>query len=143
MMWLLILISVSMSPPFRLPPVRRVELIVSSIGKDGCPYHKIQDAIDSASDGDMISVESGIYPESLNLSKRLTLRGLNTGRGKPQLVNNSSIIVVSANRSIVDVFNISGSREAGIWLLSWGNTILGNDFSRNLLGIEVQFGENM
>lgn len=109
----------------------------------GCPYKSIQDAVNAASDGDMISVESGTYSESVNLSKRLTLRGVDTGRGKPVIVNNSSVIILSANRSVVDGFVVSGSKEAGIHVLSWENTILGNDIRNNHLGIDIQSGGNI
>jgi parallel beta-helix repeat protein len=123
--------------------IASAECEIINVCQDGCPYHKIQEAIDAANEGDMISIESGIYPESLNLSKRLTLRGLNTGGGKPALVNNSSIIIVSANRSIVDGFNISGSKEAGIKIISMENTLLGNDIRQNSLGIDVLSGGNI
>lgn len=133
----------------RLPVLALIVFIASAkaevidVCQDGCPYQKIQDAIDAASDGDMISVESGVYYESINLSKRLTVRGLGTGEGLPALVNNSSVVIISANRTIVDGFNISGSKEAGIKVLSWGNTLLGNDLRQNYLGIEVLSGENI
>jgi parallel beta-helix repeat protein len=116
---------------------------IVNVCQDGCHHHSIQEAVDAASEGDMISVESGIYPEAVNLSKRLTLRGVDTGGGKPLIVNNSSIITLSANRSVVDGFSISGSKEAGIKVHSWGNTLLGNDLHQNSMGIDVQSGENI
>ncbi len=39
-------------------------------------YSGIQEAIDAASPGDLIVVDGGIYRENVNVTKRLTLRGL-------------------------------------------------------------------
>jgi parallel beta-helix repeat protein len=47
------------------------------------PGESIQDAIDGASPGDVIEVQSGRYYENLNVDKMLTLRGVDTGGGKP------------------------------------------------------------
>ena len=47
------------------------------------PGEKIQDAIDGASPGDLIEVQSGRYQENLNVDKMLTLLGVDTGGGRP------------------------------------------------------------
>jgi len=43
----------------------------------------LQAAIEKASPGDVLEVESGIYRENLNITKQLTLRGVDTGGGMP------------------------------------------------------------
>jgi len=47
------------------------------------PGESIQAAIDGASPGDVIEVQSGTYYENLNVDKRLTILGVDTGGGKP------------------------------------------------------------
>ena len=44
---------------------------------------RIQDAIDKATPGDKIAVQSGTYHENLKVNKMLTLSGVDTGGGKP------------------------------------------------------------
>ena len=47
------------------------------------PGSSIQAAIDSASDGDLIEIQSGTYPESLTINKSVTVKGVDTGTGQP------------------------------------------------------------
>jgi len=42
----------------------------------GCAYSGIQTAINAASSGDTIQVQSGTYYENVNVTKQLTLRGI-------------------------------------------------------------------
>ncbi len=114
---------------------------IVSVCQNGCDYSSLHEAVNAALDGDTISMQSGTYQETVNLSKRLILRGMDTGNGKPLLVNNSSIIAISANRSIIRGFNLSGPKEACIKILSWGNTLLENDLRDNAIGISIQSGE--
>jgi hypothetical protein len=50
-----------------------------------CDYLDIQSAIDAASPGDIIEIESGTYAGNVALRKEVTLSGLNTGAGLPFL----------------------------------------------------------
>jgi pectin methylesterase-like acyl-CoA thioesterase len=54
-----------------------------TVGQSGYEYSSIQAAIDAANPGDMIEVQSCAYDERINVSKQLTIRGIDTGYGKP------------------------------------------------------------
>lgn len=51
----------------------------------GCEYSSIQDAINAANPGDTIEVHSNFYNEDVVLNKDVTLRGIDTGGGKPSI----------------------------------------------------------
>jgi nitrous oxidase accessory protein NosD len=51
----------------------------------GCNYSSIQDAIDAASLGDSIEVQSGYYNEQIVINKDVTLKGIDTGEGLPRI----------------------------------------------------------
>ncbi|MDM7911979.1 MAG: protease inhibitor I42 family protein [Methanotrichaceae archaeon] len=75
---------------------------------DGCKYSSIQAAIDSASQGDEIMVESGTYTENLITGKTVTLQGLDTGSGKPVLAGS---ITAAAEELDVHGFKLVGPDE--------------------------------
>lgn len=52
----------------------------------GADYKIIQDAIDNAIAGDTILVYSGTYYENVNVTKKLILRGIDNGKGKPEVM---------------------------------------------------------
>ncbi|HSD57496.1 MAG TPA: protease inhibitor I42 family protein [Methanotrichaceae archaeon] len=72
---------------------------------DGCEYSSIQAAIDSASPGDEITVESGTYAENLITGKTVMLQGLDTGRGRPVLEGS---ITAAAEELDVHGFELAG-----------------------------------
>lgn len=47
------------------------------------PGESIQDAIEAATPGDIVEIESGIYNESIQIDKGLTIRGVDIGAGLP------------------------------------------------------------
>ncbi|MFV9677836.1 MAG: hypothetical protein ACNYVW_09330, partial [Methanosarcinales archaeon] len=49
----------------------------------GCDYASIQAAVDAADSGDTIEVHSGTYYENVDVNKTLSLKGVDTGSGKP------------------------------------------------------------
>ncbi|MDY6965908.1 MAG: NosD domain-containing protein, partial [Halobacteriota archaeon] len=51
----------------------------------GADFTKIQDAVNAASAGDTIIVYSGTYYENVIVDKQLTLRGVDTGSGMPEI----------------------------------------------------------
>lgn len=72
---------------------------------DGCDYASIQAAVDSASPGDEITVESGTYAENLITGKTVMLQGLDTGRGRPALEGSIT--------AAAEEFDVHGFRLAG------------------------------
>ena len=56
---------------------------VWTVCPSGCNYSGVQDAVNAASPGDTIEVQSGVYHEALVVNKSLTLTGADTGQGYP------------------------------------------------------------
>ena len=53
-----------------------------TVGTSGY-YSGIQDAINASTEGDIIQVQSGDYPEQVVINKNISLQGVNTGKGYP------------------------------------------------------------
>lgn len=105
-------------------------------------YVKIQWAIDNATDGDTIEVYSGYYFENVNVNKQLTLRGVNTGSGKPVVdaKKSGSAIIVGVDGIILEGFratNSSGDLNYGIEVISNNSIIRGNSVNNNTKGISI------
>jgi predicted secreted protein len=86
-------------------------LAETRVCSQGCDHISIQAALDAASPGDTIVVESGIYNESLIIGKNVLLRGLDTGQGKPVLGPPSGRVILAANGAVLRGFEIR--RPAG------------------------------
>ena len=143
-------------------------LVFLSIGTASAATHyvhpgdSIQDAIDVANSSDSIVVYSGTYYETVNVSKQLVLRGVDTGEGKPivDAGGDGSAIILCTDGIVLEGFEVTnagtgsrslisqnGSRaevtlpdspEAGIKVISNGNNIRDNDvISNNWYGIEL------
>ena len=103
-------------------------------------YAKIQWAVDNATEGDTIFVKSGTYYENVNVNKQLTLRGLNTGGGKPIVDANRSggAITLSADGITLEGFAVTNSGssypDAGIKVNSNNNAIMDNTVCNNNYG---------
>lgn len=73
---------------------------VITVGPKGCDFYRIEAALDSASPGDTIEVHSGEYYVNLNITTPLlTLKGKDTGEGRPILRSGSSTADIE-NRGI-------------------------------------------
>ncbi|KUK43458.1 MAG: Cell surface protein, partial [Methanothrix harundinacea] len=100
----------------------------------------IQEAIDAASPGDLIVVDGGIYRENVNVTKRLTLRGLNMP--VVDAGENGSAIILSADGIVLEGFSLKNSgvgtaQPAGITVRSDDNAILNNTVTDSWNGISL------
>jgi parallel beta-helix repeat protein len=102
-------------------------------------YATIQAAINAASTGDTILVQSGTYYENVNVNKQLTLRGVDTDAGLPVVDASKSgtAITLNADNCILQNFvaRNSSSGSSGIRANSGYNTISGNTATGNSNGI--------
>ncbi len=126
-------------PP--IPPDQKRPWTVCKNGS--CDFTIIQDAVNNASSGDTIEVHSGTYDEHVNVNKKLTLQGVNTGDGLPVVDagDSGSAITISADGCTVEGFEARNSGKdfpcAGIHVTSNGNSISGNTAKGNYWGIRL------
>lgn len=101
------------------------------------PGDSIQAAINEARPGDVIEVESGTYHEDLVIDKRLTLRGVDSGTGKPLLLSKGSYGAIIL---IEDGITFEGFRltDLGIDVISDGNIIIDNVIRNAGVGISLK-----
>ena len=95
-------------------------------------YVTIQAAIDNASAGDEIHVDSGTYYENVNVNKKLTLRGI--GMPVVDASWNGNAITLAVDGIRLEGFTVTGAgydSGAGIKVMSNNNTLIGNNAYRN------------
>jgi parallel beta-helix repeat protein len=63
--------------------VQAAHAAIYTVASSGGNYSSIQRAIDNSREGDVIYVNSGLYYEDVNVDKRVTLLGRDTGMGLP------------------------------------------------------------
>lgn len=108
----------------------------------------IQDAIENASDGDMILVYSGKYYENVNVSKQLVLRGIDNGGGKPVVDGggSGSAISLSSGNSTLEGFAAIRSSvyqsETEIIVTSNNNLLRNNTALNDDYGIYLYYSNN-
>jgi nitrous oxidase accessory protein NosD len=115
---------------------------ILSVCPDGCAYSSIQEAINASSNDDTILVQSGTYFENVNVTRKLTLRGI--GNPVVDAGGNGSAITLSANGITLKGFTATGSSsypEAGIKITSSSNRISGNNASNNDYGIYLYYSK--
>jgi hypothetical protein len=108
----------------------------------GCNYSSIQRAIDASHSGDTIAVCSGTYNENVYVSRDVTLRGVDTGTGRPVIDARGagSVITLYADKVTLQGFNVTGSGScgcgnSGIKIMSNNSTIFDNVVWKNKYGI--------
>jgi len=117
-------------------------LVVNATG--GGDYTSIQWAVDNASDGDTILVESGVYIEQININKSISL----VGSMDECIVDGNrsgTVIIVSSDGVEIMGLTVKGSsgQESAIFLDEVQNcTIKGNNITKNSRGIGIDGSNN-
>jgi parallel beta-helix repeat protein len=94
-----------------------------TVDDDGsADFHTIQEAIDAASDGDVIGVNSGTYSENLIINKPISLKGMTNGQ-PPVIFGNQTVAVVTITSNDVQFsgFNVTNGGYGD----SYGDGLLG------------------
>ena len=131
--------------------VRCTSASVYTVCPSGCDYSGIQVAIDAPTTtaGDTIEVHSGTYYENVVVNKKISLKGYDTGDGKPivdaQVKGNA--FTLSADGVGLDGFKVINSGglfypASGILVDSNSNTIINNTVSNNWKGITFSASSN-
>jgi len=110
--------------------------------------NSVQSAINKAQEGDRIIVKSGTYSERLNITKKLIIRGVDTGEGLPVINANekNSVITLFVDGIRLEGFLVVNSgnswEDAGIKVFSNNNLIRGNVLNNNSYGIYLKYSTN-
>jgi len=113
----------------------------------GINYTTIQSAIDNASAGDEIHVDSGTYNENVIVNKQLILRGIDIGSGMPVVDARGmgNAITLTAGDVVLDGFNAynsSSNNGIEVGVFSSNNVITNNNISKNFYGIHLASSGN-
>ena len=99
------------------------------------PFSRIQDAIDNATDGDIIRVFEGEYYENVIVNKSVSLIGNGSRNTSLDGGDSEDVVRIEADWCSVSGFNIIQSGEefhdAGIEIMSSSNTITNNTIQNN------------
>lgn len=106
---------------------------VLNVGKENYSFHSINNAIDYAKSNDTILVHPGFYNESIDLYKKITLKGIDF----PIISNTGSddILSITANNCAVSGFVILDGMNtsfSGMFIKSDGNRIENNIIKNNV-----------
>jgi eukaryotic-like serine/threonine-protein kinase len=104
-----------------------------TVALSGAEFVSIQDAIDWASPGDTIFVESGTYPGTLHLNRKISLMGVDSGGGPPVIDagGESDGVEIKVDGCTMERFVVqNGSLFSGIRVAS-SDTILRDNTIRN------------
>ncbi|GAP62555.1 nitrous oxidase accessory protein [Ardenticatena maritima] len=130
---------------FSLPPTLADDATII-VGGEGGAWHDLQAALDAAPEGALVEVHGGTYTGHIEISKPLTLRGVNW----PVIdgLNQGSIISISAPDVTISGFVIrnSGSsldeENAGIESEAPRTVIENNRFENILFGVYLREAHN-
>ncbi len=130
-----------------------------TVDDDGsADFSKIQEAVNNASSGDIIYVHAGIYNESVEINKSLSLIGEDRDLTTIQGEDSDFVIYITANNVTVQGFTInktiSRPYDSGISIVAGDNTIHHNkivgvywgiilySFSKNLISDNIIASSN-
>jgi parallel beta-helix repeat protein len=110
-------------------------------------YSKIQDAIDNASDGDIVFVFSGLYNETLIFNRTLKLQGENKNNTIIDGKHTNDVIQLIANNSLLSNFTIKNSgypanTKSGLLIQSNSNIIENCVFLNHRYAIKLVNADN-
>lgn len=111
-----------------------------TVAPSGAGFISIQEAIDRASSGDTITVESGTYAESVHLDKMISLIGIDRGNGAPVIDPGKKVnaVEIRFDGCTVEGFVIRSSDQLnGVYVYSDQNTIKKNAIDNNAQGITL------
>lgn len=115
--------------------VAMAQAVAVTVGPEGCDYSSIQRAVEEASPGDIIRVESGTFEGNVVVDKSVVLRGVDSGSGKPVVDGKGvgSAITLSADGITLEGFVVKngGFGKAGIEVKSDKNSIRNNLVTEN------------
>lgn len=115
-----------------------MELTVCPQGPPACQFAKIQEAIESAREEDIIQVGPGIYQENLLIGKRITLKGIDPGKVllKAAVESEPAILIQVAQGVVLTSMGIRGG-DVGIRIVEASVRILGNRIVAEHFGIDA------
>ena len=113
----------------------------------GAEFTSIQDAIDTASNGDTVYVFAGTYVEHVLVDKSIKLIGQNSRKtiidGSVDLIGASSAVRIMADKVTVSGFTIRNAMKSGIYMDSTDSKITQNIIVNNgFEGIYLHSGDN-
>lgn len=103
----------------------------------GADYTKIYEAIAATNPGDIIEVRSGTYYEYLIIGGPITLKGIDTGGGKPKIWSSNDTITLNGEGNNVEGFQIIGNIGINLSYNSAHNIIKGNNITQCNSGIRL------
>ena len=118
------------------------ETIIRVDDSGGANYTSIQDAINNASDGDIIFVHAGTYTENVNVNKQLIIKS-ESGNPDDTIVLAADpadhVFYVMADNVIISGFGVTGSNNYGIYLEEVEECVVANNIvSNNRYGIGMR-----
>jgi parallel beta-helix repeat protein len=147
---ILSLVCMSITPSYAVDNVKKSSMSVSDgntlyVGGSGPDnYTKIQDAIDNASDGDMVFVFSGTYYEQVLVNKSINLIGENQQSTIIDANHVGNVLRVFADRVMLTGFTIQNSgdfmyNDVGLYVHSDNNTIVNCIVRNNFYGVIFEY----
>ncbi|MEE9340764.1 MAG: NosD domain-containing protein [Thermoplasmata archaeon] len=124
-----------------IPSASAAVLYVGGVGPGN--YTTIQAAVDAANPGDTVYVYSGVYKESVSISKPLTLVGRHAETTEIRAENRPTAVFVSESHVEVSGFTIGGSSDKGL-VLHRGHDcrFANNTFHGDIQGITLRYSSH-